>query len=400
LKNLTKYLTSYAESEVGLLVDFPCKYNFEYTVVIPAYKESPEFITRYIKSNLAHQNSLMVLVINQPENDKNLLPQQQLFDEALSQGKLVWQAEHLSLVFISGTTSALLVVDKYHQPIDEKLGVGLARKIGCDIAAALIAANRVKSPWIFSTDADASLPDNYFNAVNELDKATVAACFNFYHQSDNQTLHQANALYEQALRYYVSGLRYAQSPYSFFTIGSILVFKAHAYAAVRGFPKRSAGEDFYLLNKLAKQGTIGWLVNECIILDARMSDRVPFGTGPAVKQIIDLQQENKDYCYYHPEIFSLLRTTIQAFESLYLYRHQLPLWYDKLDDEIVVVLKGLSFNRFIDKQSNSSEQQFLKQLNVWFDAFKTLKFIHSARDAYYPDIPLSQAIELSNFIPK
>ena len=76
-------------------------------------------------------------------------------------------------------------------------------------------------------------------------------------------------LYEYSLRYYVAGLTYAQSPYAFHTIGSTMAVNAEHYASVRGFPRREAGEDFYLLNKLAKVGSVHTLEEN----NAMRSDR-------------------------------------------------------------------------------------------------------------------------------
>ena len=88
--------------------------------------------------------------------------------------------------------------------------------------------------------------------------------------------------YEATLRYYVLGLRHARSPHAFHTIGSTISVCPHAYAAVRGVPKRAAAEDFYLLQKLRTIGTIEHVRTEPIIVSPRTSHRVPFGTGPAV----------------------------------------------------------------------------------------------------------------------
>jgi hypothetical protein len=402
MKNVEKYLRRYSEVETLSLKTFPTEHIFQNCVVIPAYKESTEFLSRFFSSKLAQQHVLMVLVINQPIADTDLSPQQQLFDFVVTHGKVVWCMKNLTLVAMNNSNSAVLVVDRFKQGIDQKYGVGLARKIGADLATSLIDSNHIRSLWIYSTDADASLPDSYFTTkiesiVESSTSRTVAACFNFTHKSDDELLQGANAKYERALRYYVSGLRYANSSYGFFTIGSLLVFKVDAYANVRGFPKRSAGEDFYLLNKLAKLGEVAWLADDIIILEARLSSRVPFGTGPAVKQIIELQQQKLPYCYYHPQLFTLLKLTLTGFESLYENRRQLALWYQILPKEAMQTLINIGFESFIAKQQNSSEKQFIKQVNVWFDAFKTLKFIHAARDLYYPNMELQQAIEQADF---
>ena len=46
--------------------------------------------------------------------------------------------------------------------INESQGVGLARKIGCDIALKLYHSDVVKTAWIFTTDADVILPNELF----------------------------------------------------------------------------------------------------------------------------------------------------------------------------------------------------------------------------------------------
>ena len=49
-------------------------------------------------------------------------------------------------------------------------------------------------------------------------------------------------------------------------------------ALSHGFPRRNATEDFYILNKLAKVGSIARLAGTPVILEGRLSDRVPIGT--------------------------------------------------------------------------------------------------------------------------
>jgi hypothetical protein len=400
-KNITKYLTHYAEEETELIADFPLAQCFTHSVVIPAYKESVDFIERIVSGELVKQNCLFIVVINQPDSDYNTQLQQQLFQHCLTTGQLVWQQQSLSLIALKNSNSALLIVDRFTKPIPEKLGVGLARKIGTDIALSLINKKQIKSPWLCSTDADVELPNNYFTVLNTLKSSTVATCYNFYHYSDDKKIHQANFLYEQALRYYVAGLTYAKSSYNFFTIGSILAFNVNAYASVRGFPKRSAGEDFYLLNKLAKLGKVSF-IKDCVLkIDARTSDRVPFGTGPAVNEILALQAAGQGYDYYHPHVFKCLKEVLNNFSNLWQYRQKLSLWYDSQQEMVCGSLKSIGLDHFVKKQSEATKQQFDKQLIVWFDAFKTLKFIHALRERGLADIPLQEGISLANFrLPK
>jgi len=406
MKNLAKYLEKYAENEILSLNKISWHCSYKHIVVIPAYKENADFICSFINSELVLQQVLIIVVINQPVSDTDITPQQALQQDIHHLGTKIFQQGCCSLVQFPGDNSACLLVDRFNCPIENDLGVGLARKIGVDIACQLIHQQVVASRWIHSTDADAVLPNNYFTALTDelmhqkktLTKSNaVVACYNFTHKSLNKEVESANALYEKALRYYVAGLSYARSHYCFFTIGSTLAFSAEAYVSVRGFPKKSAGEDFYLINKLAKLGQVLWL-NDCVLtLEARPSDRVPFGTGPAVIKIIDQKQHGESYFYYHPHVFTQLKCVISAFDNLYQYRNDIKNWPLLQSEQLQKTLLALGFDAFIQKQSTHSKIQFDKQVITWFDSFKTLKFIHYLRDNYLPNIPLVDAIELAEF---
>jgi len=426
-KAFNQYFSRYAESEVDVLIQYesllPDKFWVDNVLVVPAYQETSAFIERFLDSTLSKTPVLLVVVINEPfvepitqflnETSTEAIVnrseriysqsynnQQALHDYSISCGSVNWQYENLTLVKVEHSQAWLLVIDRFTQAIDKEQGVGLARKIGADLSAYLISINRVNQQWICSSDADAYLPDDYFSALSSRNKKTVVCCFNFMHSSDDESVHQANFLYETALRYYVAGLQYANSPYAFFTIGSTLAFKAEVYVQARGFPKRSAGEDFYLLNKLAKLGNVEFIEEVTIKLEARTSDRVPFGTGPAVQKILDLQKSKQDYCYYHPELFILLKSTLYSFSNLWHYRTDLSSWFKQLPTFVRPALTEIGFETFIEKQKDNSEKQFDKQLVVWFDAFKTLKFIHSIRATHYQDIPLSLALLKAPFTLK
>lgn len=407
-----KYIKNYAEKnsiQLGIQSNtfLPNELTFEHIVVIPAYKESTGFITRFLSSSLAKQSVLVIVVINQPSNNDDIVPQQHLYDYIVELGAIVFeqnisQHNHCALIKPEHNNCYIWAIDCFSQRLPEDQGVGLARKIGTDLALYLKSKNRVKSDWIHSTDADAHLPNDYFSCVNALstqlnNKGTVALSYNFTHVNENFEVHAANKLYETALRYYVAGLSYAKSPYAFFTIGSVIAFKAEEYVKVRGFPKRSAGEDFYLLNKLAKLGHIDFLKDTVVTIDARVSDRVPFGTGPAVSTILQLKENGQPYCYYHPQVFEELKNCIFYLEQLWEQRLTIDKWFQYLSIESQFALHTIKLTSFVEKQKNNNQVQFNKQLVVWFDAFKTLKFIHSLREQKYSDIPLSQALELASF---
>ena len=125
-------------------------------------------------------------------------------------------------------------------------------------------------------------------------------------------------------------------------------FQPHAYAAVRGFPKRSAAEDFYLLNKIRKVGLVHSLNAQPIQLTMRASKRVPFGTGPAVEKIMTMN-DIWQMPTYDPAVFTELRNHLRSHPNT--------------------------------------------------DAFATMKFVHAQRDQHFTNIPLCKALERAPFVP-
>ncbi|MEZ5536102.1 MAG: hypothetical protein R3F02_10805 [Thiolinea sp.] len=395
-KAVKQYLQHYAEPEVRCLQHWPQHDQpaYRHVLVIPAYQESSDFLHRALQSAWFNRDILLILVINQPNTQTDISPQQQLFQYARSAGELIRQQQNLTLISTNTETAQnsgdILLVDRYTLSIPAKQGVGLARKIGADLALMLIDKGMISSDWICSTDADAILPDDYFSVLNTTDPDWIAACYAFEHVGGEPAVRQATLIYQQAMHYYVKGLQQAGSPYAHFTIGSTLAFKAAAYAQVRGFPKRAAGEDFYLLNKLIKTGIVGRIEQTVIKLQARLSDRVPFGTGMSTAKIIKLTEQGLPFCYYHPQSFIALQQVLQQFGSLWDARNDLAAWLEQLPEYSAELLLKAGLARFVETQRRQSvsKQQFDSQLVNWFDGLKTLQFIHGLRDRVYPDVPL------------
>lgn len=399
MKSTRKYLARYAELETAIaqaLLSTAAKpNNWQYCLVIPAYKESPAFYQRLTTTLLKQHAVLLILVVNQPDclssvDASNRYLWQNLIDDTHG-----GQAHHnLQLRAIPASCSALLLVDRFSpgQQIPEKQGVGLARKIGADIALTLIDSKHIACPWIYTSDADAHLPDNYFSA---LDSDTcnnrgqsAAAIYPFKHLCDDSPVGQATRLYEQRMQQYVDGLHSAGSPYAFQTIGSAIAVAAKHYAEVRGFPKRSGGEDFYLLNKLAKTGAINKLQEPEIIIEARQSDRVPFGTGPAISKLLLETNIQQAKIFYHPQIFVSLKTWLDTMATSQTYTlNELPLPASTLQAlQSIDAMKAIEAARKI----STSEQSYNKHLHTWFDGFKTLKFVHFLRNNRYPNVSLHE----------
>jgi hypothetical protein len=399
-KTIAKYLRVYAEPECAALEDFPA-ISPQHYLVIPCYSETPDFARRLAASALGFCSALIIVVINQPPGVHEPLNSQ--LRNYFQQYSLLWQKHHLSLFSANNEKLHWLVVDRFSPglEIDPKQGVGLARKLGCDLAAFLMAKNPTWQRWICTTDADAILPGDYFAALDSVPIDSSAAVFSVEHiTNESNAIFNATKIYECALRYYVDGLAWAGSPYAFPTIGSALAVSLQAYCECRGFPRRAGGEDFYLLNKLAKLGAVSWLKKPTIQLMSRISNRAPFGTGPAVKKILELDRPD-DFTYYAPEAFSDLRAWLRHIPAIWL---QLQAGRDPLKNlpthlQAILTDAGIE-NLFVHlRRQIDNPQQCTRAVHHWFDAFQTLKFIRRLQDLYYPAQPLAACLRNAPFYP-
>ena len=415
---MEKYLRLYAEPETAALDGLPAQEPWANVVVIPACNETPGFLRPPPPCN---GRSLMILVINESESASHEVStgNRDLAAAVQARFELQWQSapgSGLCLLRDPRAPRDVLLVDRYSKirKLPAKGGVGHARKIGADLAAVLIHRKRILSPWIHCTDADVQLPKNYFkygNAVHDSSMRYAALIYPFRHYDDQDRAQSksvifATQLYELALRYYVAGMKFARSPYAFHTIGSTMAVSARHYAMVRGFPKREAGEDFYLLNKLAKVGTVLELGPDCqpIEIAARRSDRVPFGTGAAVNRITALADPVKDFRFYHPAVFELLQRWLQALPAIWASRSSAlnsgifsALPDDDQDDKLQALLAGLekigTQKALVHAFRQSRDlNQFSRQMHTWFDAFRTLKLIHKLRDVHFPSVSYAELV--------
>jgi hypothetical protein len=177
-------------------------------------------------------------------------------------------------------------------------------------------------------------------------------------------------------------------------------------------PKRSAGEDFYLLNKLRKLGVIRQAAKPTVGIQARASARVPFGTGPAISKIQNTADPIRNYTYYHPDSFKILTVLLESVRTLPINMFKQEILTEILtrstvlsEKQVAHLLDSLSMEKFfghIAKQGKNGipASKRLEHFNNWFDAFKTLKFIHYLRDHHFPNLALrellAEDIPLSN----
>jgi len=423
---LEQYLRHYAEPEAAALDDLLTGRSGQETwsnvLAIPACNELPRFLRPPPPGG---GRSLMVLVINQAESASDEVTAGNQALAATARAKFELQARvarrpsgkarafQLELLRDPQNPRDVLLVDRFSEgrTLPEKGGVGHARKIGADLAAGLIHRRRIESRWIHCSDADVRLPGTYFTCSQAarfagLDYAALVYPFRHVNAPENlqrQDVVLATEWYELSLRYYVAGLKYAGSPYAFNTIGSTIAINAFHYAKVRGFPRREAGEDFYLLNKLAKLGPVLELEAgpDCapIEIESRRSDRVPFGTGAAVTRIAELDDPARDFRFYHPAVFELLKTWLESWPGFWESRsndlgvilRKSGLGEQEPTERLQALLAGLEKMKAGEAIEHAFRQskdlrQFTRQMHTWFDAFRTLKLIHFLREKALPSV--------------
>lgn len=410
--NLKKYLNLWAENCFfkGVETLIPSDQIFHLVVCIPACKEDEleKVLITLCQAADAQQKKLLIIVnINQPQNSslEILQANKKSWSELTAKLKSLVLYESCKMAFGYFHAASVLLIDCFSQSdrqLPPKQGVGLARKICCDIACYLRDKGILQTEWIFTTDADVLVPKDYFD-INHEDTETSAYVCKFAHFidfADEIYLKQAISQYECYLNYYSNGLKWAGSPYYHSPIGSTLVLSLKHYALARGFPKKSAAEDFYLLNKLTKIGSIKQKQGQPLQISGRISNRVPFGTGQSVEKIANDLKNNQPYLTYHPNNFHSLKEFLDEITKILKNKDYLSLTDDST--KLVNNLKTLGFTSQHLKtiRNQPTYNQAIRAFHCWFDAFKTLKFIHFLRDYEYPNIPLSTALSLANFISK
>ncbi len=342
-------------------------------IVIPVYNE-PDFIKilNSIYNNVFVDFKVEIIaVLNYPENSSK---------EIVKQTQATLNEVNTFVNNIQNNNLFLSVIEAYNLP-KKYAGAGLARKIGMDSALYRFNLQQKSNGIILSLDADTLTQVNYLQSIREYFIANPkieAANINFAHQVQGKEfsaeIYKAITIYELYLRYYVQALRYVGFSYSFHTIGSAFAVKADVYAKHGGMVLNQSGEDFYFLQKIIPNGYFGEINTTTVFPSSRITDRVIFGTGVAVNQIIN--KYNFDYPTY----------TLKSFENLGQFFSQIPHLH-KHDFEIEKLDIDASLTEFLQvnkigqvlteiRRNTKTENSFVKRFYRWFNSFKIIKYLN------------------------
>jgi hypothetical protein len=260
--------------------------------------------------------------------------------------------------------------------VKKKAGVGFARKTGMDEAVRRFDAIDHPQGLIVSLDADALVSSDYFQVIEKAYNNPSAHCFTFQFQhlfdSDRYSFEEIQACkrYEIYLRYYRLALKMVNVPYAIHMIGSCFAIRAAAYCKLGGMSVRQAGEDFYFLQKAVKMHPVCEM-NERIVFPApRISERVPFGTGASVRNIVAAGH----YSVYNFELFKRLKLFYDLFPA---FEHQDI--HEQIPSEIMDFIGTNTWNSSLAecRKYASSPDAFLKRMYDKFDGFFIIKFLNS-----------------------
>ncbi|HOV34150.1 MAG TPA: hypothetical protein PLX23_12395 [Candidatus Hydrogenedens sp.] len=365
----------------------------EQVVVVPAYNEFHN-ITNLLHSlsqndSIICENTLVIIVVN--NRNETLSPPEHIEN---NQNTLDFLRES---IYKKETPFYLGVIDAstsgYELPPEH--GVGLARKIGLDWGLHILAQNKDNTSGLICLDADCEVSQNYLTEWMNFFKSHTHSAGVMYseHRFDDSLLGQCMLAYEIYLRTYELGLHYACSPYTFLPIGSTIGVSASLYVSAGGMNTRIAGEDFYFLQQLARLGEIQRLCNATVFPAARISNRVPFGTGAKLQQYIN--QPEKRYLTYPIESFDILRKWIKSLDNPDENPEYMLLHAEQIHPELAHFLVS---NYWLQKtkkvfQQNQNKISLKYHLHEWFDGLKTIKLLHHLRDLAFRSANLFHTLE-------
>jgi hypothetical protein len=268
----------------------------------------------------------------------------------------------------------------------KQLGVGWARKILMDRINEVASENDI----VISLDADTRFTAIYFESIirnfQKHEKA-MAISVPYYHKlTGNHEIDASILRYEIYMRYFAINLWRIGSPFSFTALGSAIAFPLWAYRKIGGISPMKSGEDFYLLQKFCKVGSIINWNSEMVYPEARFSNRVFFGTGPAM-----IKGNNGDwesYPIYHFTLFDNVMKTYQQFAGLYKSDVDFPLnkfLADQFKDS----------NWWLSLRKNfKTEKNFINACYEKVDGLRVLQYLK----AFQPEINKSDEQCLHEFL--
>ncbi|RMG83458.1 MAG: glycosyltransferase family 2 protein [Bacteroidetes bacterium] len=389
--SVKQYLLKRNDNEVAIQWSPPAP-DTQIIIVIPSYAEENLFhtLTAITNASKPQCNVEIITILNASEEAS--IENKQLNENQYNKG-IKWaekqNKDYLKFYFLL----------KNNIP-PKHAGVGYARKTGMDIA--LQRFLQVKTDGlIVCLDADSLCDENYLTELEIIARNPKINAFSIYFEHPiegndfDEKIYQSVISYELHLRYYKNALKFARHPLAIYTVGSSMGVRASVYAKQGGMNKRKAGEDFYFLNKVAALGGFHELNTTRVIPSPRISKRVPFGTGKAIADLI--KTDSTTYYTYDFQSFIDLKKFFEIMEKSYRKKPE------KCFPEVPKSIQNfITLPKFTSKMSeinrhSASPATFQKRFYTWWNPFTVMKYLHFARDRFYPNQPvLNEVMKLTN----
>lgn len=282
--------------------------SFKLYICLPVLNESEQIpgLLRSLDSQV-YKNFRLICCVNQPE---------EWWNDSQQKGKCLDNQKSIGL--LSGSSLDVEIIDKSSKGFGwtgKKRGVGWARKLVMDRASEIADPKDL----IVSIDADTFYPPDYFQSLNDLftqdTSFTVHSNPYYHHLTGDRDKDRAILRYELYMRVYHINMMLIQNPFAFSALGSAMVCTAEQYLKMGGISPKLSGEDFYFIQHMRKNGPLSQYNTVKVFPQARFSDRVNFGTGPAM-----IKGNNGDwssYPFYLPIQFLQIKNTFDQFEDLF-----------------------------------------------------------------------------------
>lgn len=363
------------------LVTATPKNNTEMVVVIPCFRE-PEILKTLESLNacqLPEQHVEVIIVINHAENAPDEFKRYNHKTKAKTENWILGNQKEGIRFFVVGPVE-----------LQKKwAGAGLARKTGMDEAVRRLNLLNKAHAIIISLDADTVVEASYFKEIENhfhRNLKQVGATISVRHQTDGLSPKHREGieLYEKYQHYYMHAIRFTGYPYSMFTVGSAFAVTAEAYVKRGGMNRRQAGEDFYFLQNLAQLGPIGEITATQVLPSARLSDRVPFGTGPIMEKWMNGEVDLAKT--YNFSAFADVKKFFDRKEKLFqISKVQYLEMISELPSVVHAFLLHDNFWPALEdlNKNCSTPETFATRFFHKFNAFKILKFLNYAHEHYY-----------------
>jgi glycosyltransferase involved in cell wall biosynthesis len=371
LFKFAKTMHSWMNSQTSLkiYIALPVMAEYEY---LPAVLECLE--------KQSFRNFELVVCVNQPEEYSTIPDKIHIYKD---------NQRCLNLLNSSSLSFDIEIIDKSSLGMGWKgkqQGVGFARKTAMDF----IAQKAKNDDIILSLDADTIFGRNYLEVIAQTfyDYPFISALsIPYYHPlTQNEITNRCILRYEIYMRVYALNMLFIHNPYAFTAMGSSMALKTGTYRKIGGLTPHQAGEDFYFLQKLRKHGSVLTWCPTIVFPASRFSDRVIFGTGPAMIRGKEGHWEAYPIFYY--SLFDRVRITFEAFPKLYFENIVTP-----MDAFLKDIFRTSDIWGPLRKNSRN-EKSFVKACTQKIDALRIFQFLKR----YQPDVKKSDEICLKEFL--